>query len=196
MATENLSRRQQYTVKILQETYIDMLKEKTSGSISVVELCGAAEVNRTTFYRYFTDIEDLKSYMISDLFNQIFSPLNALPTDASHSSQKRILQALNATIKNRKLCRHLLSESHTDLAEQSLEKNITVIRDTILSTGCTEADADLCYGYICGGLARLWITWIDSDFKTPKEKVALMIEEFIMGFYNLMSNGFILKNPG
>ena len=190
----NLTRRQLYTVHAMQETYIDLLKKKTANAITIVELCEQADINRTTFYRYYKDLDDLAEHMTEDFFRQIFSILKARPAPGV-SAQKQIMQALNATLKNRKLCSHLLSDSHSDLAEKALEENLTLIKATILSTGCTPEEADLCYSYFCGGLARLWVNWINSNFKTPKEKVAMMIEEMILRFYEMLENGFLLREP-
>lgn len=194
MPEEKLTRRQLYTVHILQETYIDLLKKKPAHEISIVELCEQADINRTTFYRYYKDLDDLGEKMTEELFQQIFSILNAAPQPGV-SAQKQILQALNATLKNRKLCRHLLSDSHSDLAEKILEENLTLIKATVLSTGCTPEEGDLCYSYLCGGLARLWVNWINSNFKTPKEKVALIIEEIIVRYYEMLEGGFLLREP-
>ena len=194
MPEEKLTRRQLYTVHMLQETYIDLLKKKPAHEISIVELCEQADINRTTFYRYYKDLDDLGEKMTEELFQQIFSILNAAPQPGV-SAQKQILQALNATLKNRKLCRHLLSDSHSDLAEKSLEENLTLIKATVLSTGCTPEEGKLCYNYLCGGLARLWVSWINSNFKTPKEKVALMIEEIIVRYYEMLEGGFLLREP-
>ena len=194
MPEEKLTRRQLYTVHILQETYIDLLKKKPAHEISIVELCEQADINRTTFYRYYKDLDDLGEKMTEELFQQIFSILNAAPQPGV-SAQKQILQALNATLKNRKLCRHLLSDSHSDLAEKILEENLTLIKATVLSTGCTPEEGDLFYSYLCGGLARLWVNWINSNFKTPKEKVALIIEEIIVRYYEMLEGGFLLREP-
>ena len=194
MTEEKLTRRQLYTVHILQETYIDLLKKKPAHEISIVELCEQADINRTTFYRYYKDLDDLGEKMTEELFQQIFSILNAAPQPGV-SAQKQILQALNATLKNRKLCRHLLSDSHSDLAEKILEENLTLIKATVLSTGCTPEEGDLFYSYLCGGLARLWVNWINSNFKTPKEKVALIIEEIIVRYYEMLEGGFLLREP-
>lgn len=194
MPDEKLTRRQLYTVHTLQETYIDLLKKKPAHEISIVELCEQADINRTTFYRYYQDLDDLAEKMTEELFQQIFSILNAAPQPGM-SAQKQILQALNATLRNRKLCHHLLSESHSDLAEKILEENLTLMKATVLSTGCTPEEGDLIYSYLCGGLARLWVNWINSNFKTPKEKVALMIEEIIVRYYEMLEGGFLLKEP-
>ena len=96
-------------------------------------------------------------------------------------------------MKNKRLLRHLLGDSRSNLAERLLEEKMTLLRDSVLGTGCTEDEADLCYSYLCGSLARLWVRWIASGCKVPKEKVALTIEEILNWYYSIMSSGFITR---
>lgn len=191
METNKLTRRQKYTVRVIQEAYLELVEEKPASEITITELCEQADVNRTTFYRYYKDLEDLGDQMSLDLFGQIFAVLAEEQREGT--AREQITKALNATLKNRKLCRHLLLDSHSDTAERALEEHLTLLLDTILSTGCTKAEAQLCYGYICGGLARLWISWIAGNFKTPKAKVAIIVEALINSYYEALSSGFILK---
>lgn len=195
MEKQKLTRRQQYTVNMLREAYSDLLLELPADKITIVQICERADINRTTFYRYYTDIEDLRDQAIEELFKQIFDVLNFHSESGLGSAQDKILKALNVTVKNRKLCRHLLCENQTNLAERVLEENLHVFKHTILSTGCSEAEAQLCYSYLCGGLAKLWVNWIESDFAVPKKKVALTIEQIIQSYFTLLENGFILQQP-
>lgn len=72
MEDKKRTRRQQMTIRMLREAYVDLVKEMDPKDITIVRLCSAADVNRTTFYRYFEDIEDFSADMAKDLFDQIF----------------------------------------------------------------------------------------------------------------------------
>ena len=47
------------TKKKLTNTLLALIKEKRLQDITVLELCKRANINRTTFYKYYKDIEDL-----------------------------------------------------------------------------------------------------------------------------------------
>lgn len=47
---------QQYTRKLIQETFINLLDEKPLSKITVKEIVTACEINRNTFYYYYDDI--------------------------------------------------------------------------------------------------------------------------------------------
>ena len=203
MARNETSRQRQYTTKALQDAYLELMKEVPADKISIVQLCERADVNRTTFYRHYLSIADLREKLIENFFQQIFEVLGDHPLSEAliensgtpHIARRQCMRALNATIRNRNLCKQLLCEEHTDLAMKALEENLLIFQATIRSTGCTEAEGDLCYSYICGGLANLWTHWIASDFAAPKEKVAQIMETIITDYYGMLSNGFLLQAP-
>ena len=60
-------RRIAMTKRMLKDALIDMLREKDIYHISIRELCEKADVNRTTFYKYYGSQFDLLSDMENDL---------------------------------------------------------------------------------------------------------------------------------
>ena len=52
-------RKTRYTKMVLQDSLIELLKEKPISKITIKELCEKADINRTTFYAHYTDQYDL-----------------------------------------------------------------------------------------------------------------------------------------
>ena len=125
MPEGELTRRQKVTIRMLQEAYVDLLEQHKAEEISIVMLCQEADVNRTTFYRYFLDLEDFRTKTVESLFSEIFAILGKAE-EKQTSSRKKILYALNVTMKNKRLLRHLLSDSRSNLAERLLEEKMTL----------------------------------------------------------------------
>lgn len=192
MEKKKLTRRQQITIQMLREAYVDLLKEVEAKDINIVRLCEAADVNRTTFYRYYLDLDEFVSAMSTELFYQIFSVLD-LAEAKGVNSRKKILQALNITIRNKKLFQHLLRDSHSGFVEKAMEEKLTLIKASVMGTGCTEGQGEICYSYLCGGLAGIWAKWVAQNCNTPKEQVAQIIEQFIISYYNTLSTGFLTE---
>ena len=189
---KEMSRRQRMTIRLLEEAYLELLDEE--GEVTVAALCDRADVNRTTFYRYFSDMEAFTEEMRSALFSKFFSLLDGIELDtpafSRDLSRRKILEALQITEKNEKLCRILLVDGSSDLAVRSLEEHLTLLRDTARA-GCGEEEADLCYAAVCGAIARLWVRWIDGRFSVPKEKMVLLIEGILLRFYDLVGSGIL-----
>ena len=190
---KEMSRRQRMTIRLLEEAYLELLDEESE--VTVAALCDRADVNRTTFYRYFSDMEAFTEEMRSALFSKFFSLLDGIELDtpafSRDLSRRKILEALEITEKNEKLCRVLLVDGSSDLAVRSLEEHLTLLRDTARA-GCGEEEADLCYAAVCGAIARLWVRWIDGRFSVPKEKMVLLIEGILLRFYDLVGSGIFI----
>ena len=189
---KEMSRRQRMTIRLLEEAYLELLDEGTETTVAAV--CDRADVNRTTFYRYFTDMDDFAEQTRSALFSKFFSLLDGIELDtpafSRDLSRRKILEALQITEKNEKLCRILLVDGSSDLAVRSLEEHLTLLRDTARA-GCGAEEADLCYAAVCGAIARLWVRWIDGRFSVPKEKMVLLIEGILLRFYDLVGSGIL-----
>ena len=51
--------RVRYTVHMIQNVFLELLKEKPVAKITVKEICEHAEINRSTFYKHYQDVYDL-----------------------------------------------------------------------------------------------------------------------------------------
>lgn len=52
---EKESRRVQMTKRLLNDSMLELLKEKPPEKLTVSEICRSADVNRSTYYKYYTD---------------------------------------------------------------------------------------------------------------------------------------------
>lgn len=59
MSEMKMDRRTRYTRMVLQDSLIELMKEKPISKITIKELCEKADINRSTFYAHFTDQYDL-----------------------------------------------------------------------------------------------------------------------------------------
>ncbi|GIO36509.1 MULTISPECIES: TetR/AcrR family transcriptional regulator [Paenibacillus] len=54
-----LDRKKRYTRMVLQDSLIELMREKPINKITIKELCERADINRTTFYAHYSDQYDL-----------------------------------------------------------------------------------------------------------------------------------------
>lgn len=67
----SLDARVRYTRMILEQSFLELLREKPVSKITVTELCEKAQLNRATFYKHYLDIPDLMEKIEEDLFDKI-----------------------------------------------------------------------------------------------------------------------------
>ena len=59
------------TKKKLTNTLLLIIKEKSIQDITVLELCKRADINRTTFYKYYKDVDDLVNSIEASLISEL-----------------------------------------------------------------------------------------------------------------------------
>lgn len=78
------SKRVAITKNNIETAYLDILAEKPAGKITVKEVCSRSGVNRTTFYKYYKDAEDLGQIVRQSMFDEIEELLKeTIPPDYS-----------------------------------------------------------------------------------------------------------------
>ena len=78
---------------MLKNALMGLLKEKPIEKISVYELCAAAQINRTTFYKYYGSQYELLTDAENDYFRKLEDVLSENASDG-RNSLCRVLEAL------------------------------------------------------------------------------------------------------
>ena len=65
---EKQNQRVALTKRLLQESLLQLMKEKNIQNISVKELCEASGINRSTFYKHYVDKYALTESLCQDIF--------------------------------------------------------------------------------------------------------------------------------
>lgn len=66
-----MDKRTEYTRKMIKSAFLEALKHKDYGNISVAELCRAAEINRSTFYKHYHRIDDVLDDVLEDVVREV-----------------------------------------------------------------------------------------------------------------------------
>lgn len=77
--------RVRYTKKVIKEVFLLILKEKKLNRITVTEICSAAEINRATFYKYYSNPEDLLNQLEQERLEELRSKIDALEDKSSEN---------------------------------------------------------------------------------------------------------------
>lgn len=66
-----LDARIRYTKMVIKDAFVALLKEKPLNKVTVKEICNLAEINRATFYKYYSDPYDLLNKMEQEIMLQL-----------------------------------------------------------------------------------------------------------------------------
>lgn len=154
------NRRARYTKKVVQETVLDLLESKPINNITVTEVCKKADVNRTTFYRYYEDIYHCVDDIELDFLNSVDTPEKVEPTSALES-------LLTAFYNEKKLSNLVFVEGKTRILERmqnSMNQNGKNL-DQYQSA------------YLMSGMQSIMKIWVKNGMKeTPSELTQVIIK--------------------
>lgn len=113
--------------KLLKEALINLLTEKSIDKITIYELCQRAQINRTTFYKYYGSQYELLDDIEADTFDFIDNELRG-KTENITLQLTTILNYIRDNAKTMKV----LTEATSDKSFPEKLLNLPVIRENIL----------------------------------------------------------------
>ncbi|MCD8308721.1 MAG: TetR/AcrR family transcriptional regulator [Clostridia bacterium] len=158
-----INQRVKLTRRLLKEALVDILQETPFNKVTISEICARAEINRTTFYKHYSDEFDLYYDIENDALQLLQNNLSEYKTNA-------VEVILTALCDNRKLA-YILFNSNVDPDLPEKIFSLQVISDMIKKAYNPQpCDYDKLYSFICNGGYAIVKNWINSDFYcSPKE---------------------------
>jgi len=160
MVTTKQNRRAQYSRQMIEATVLKLLETKPVTMISVTEVCQQADVNRTTFYRHYTDIPQCLESIELDF-------LNSYPFDKHASPMTNVEGILTAFYQQPQLSNLVFVEGKTKLLER--------MRMTTPENVPTANSYQMIY--IWGGVKDIIRYWVKQGMpETPKELTRIIFD--------------------
>ncbi len=173
--------RVQYTRKVIENSFLKLLKEKPVSRITVTELCSDAGINRATFYKHYPDIQAL----LESLENQILDRLKALWDEIPKGDiQQMILQMLRYTKEYGDRYFALASENgdpdfFAKMFLQSYQNAYPMLEKQVKSL--PPERLELAYRFLSHGCGSILTGWYQKGMKTPPEELARLIADLSGG---------------
>ncbi|MDE7454088.1 MAG: TetR family transcriptional regulator C-terminal domain-containing protein [Clostridia bacterium] len=168
------NRRVRMTKRCMKDALLELLENAPLNKISVTDVCIAADVNRSTFYSYYNDIDELLTEIETEVLEQI--PVNVNPEDIDYEGNflDKLEIFFNYIQSNEKIFRILMIKSgehgfNTKVTSFILEhyKNATLIDNELLSRyGCI---------YCISGVIGMVKEWIQDRFPINYKQFAKLV---------------------
>lgn len=156
--------RKRYTLNVIKQALLSLLKEKKIENITVREICQMAEINRTTFYRNY----DNQYALLESLQNNILKEIKTAITKQKPNPNELYLLMLDLIYQNRDEWLILMSEN----ADPRITRKITHFISDYFNVSDKSGDGKMKYRYILSGSAGLLEYWIGSGMKESPETMA------------------------
>lgn len=171
---KKLDLRIQKTYIALEEAFTKLLEKKPFESITTNELCDAAMIRRTTFYKHFEDKYDYFSFFISNLINRSRNnvPIEILKEDPLKYTELRLKEHLSFFKEHKKIVKNMNNSNMLTFFLLSVQKQIdNEIRTILMETGDYEPSPELDFTiYIYSGALLSSMGWLLEHPDTFSEK--------------------------
>lgn len=166
---------------IVYETY-QLLYKNYFDVITVQQICEAAKINRSTFYRYFEDKYDLLYYLAQYIGSLLKSRVNELDTDSFVEAFVSYFE------KNKAVFRHLFTSAKSvDIYQELIEVHSKLMydescaKDDELSLKIRESEHPkmLC-DFMSAGLIEVLKKWINNDYEDDAEELFYFFKNTIL----------------
>lgn len=165
MANKKDNQRVKITKKIIRDTLVDMIGEMSINKITVSSLCKRAEINRSTFYNYYSDIYDLLKKMEDEIFTEIKEDIkkHELDENRSFADAKHMLEK----IKENKKLYSILAENYNDKEFfkkiKDIGKSICISKWKHMNPKLEDKYLEALYIVYSNGYFNLMLEWLNGN---------------------------------
>ena len=170
-------RRVTMTRRLLKDALTDILRTEDIYHVSIRELCQRADVNRTTFYKYYGNQFDLLADMENDLLEFLVSTIR------EHAANPvKIIETI---------CEYL--ESHLEFGRLIVNNNVDplfpqrlfaqeILRESVMRNYGSMPDEtaqEYLFNSVIYGAYRIICLWINKDQRESPEEIAQLLIRLI-----------------
>lgn len=177
-AQKQENQRTRLTKRLLRENLLELLREKPVEYITVKELCECAELNRSTFYAYYTDVPALHQEMGGELADALLEHIHAINQGDGIDTEPMLTYIRD----NRELFHLLVYREKYLNANQPVQRQIIQGYFNIapeLQLPCEQEERAYFLEYLYMGGSAVIHRWVQNDCDLPPQQVARLIDGMI-----------------
>lgn len=171
------NRRVTMTKQLLKDALVSLLEKNDIYNISIRELCEVADVNRSTFYKYYGSQFDL----LADMENDLIHTVNQAVEDNPAQPEKIVLTICKYIEEEIDLCR-LLVNNNVDPAfpERMFSQAIMIQNEIFRRLGNSEGtETEYIFNFLTFGCYQALRVWINKENRESPEEFAKIIDRII-----------------
>lgn len=180
------NRRVKMTKRMIKDALLDLLEREPLSKISVTDLCKLADVNRATFYAYYSDTQALLREIEDDAMESFPVPENAKSYYTAEDLMRSHAEFFRAIRENAKVFRVLMVRTDGDDFTQRV---IAFLMEKYYRHSEGDKSLLIRYEYVfatygCIGLLK---EWVRTDFPISAHKFAEIVVQMCIKATDIQS---------
>ena len=163
-------RRVRMTKMLLKQSLIEIMREKSIHEISIKDICGGADINRSTFYRHYNTQYELYDEVLDDITKDI-GEIYISCSGEDYTAQNFLTEILKYIEENRDTFIVILS-GHGNV---SMGETFNRFTSRFIDTENSSELRVYIVQFIAAGMTSLIWTWLNKENRRSAEDVALII---------------------
>jgi AcrR family transcriptional regulator len=164
--------RVRYTKKVIQESFLKLIKEKPINKITVKSICELSEINRATFYKYYKDPIDLLDQIETEL---ILAMRKFIETGNNENITQTLIRVLDAIKQNGELYMSLTSENGDSTFINRVIYDSYLIKKSSLNEllpNLSHQHQEWLYYFMSEGFTSVVLSWVRNGMQEEPIEVA------------------------
>ncbi len=173
------------TKKAIYEALVELMQKKKLNSITVTELAAAANINRKTFYTYYSTVNDVLDEGINELISSLKDLMFAMSEDYNMLSPQTLFAFLNTIMSDADIVRDLFASDNGSMLFNRLQKALqeTLLReltDNDIKMNVPPEQYPLISNFVAGGMVSVYYEWITNPNGTSLDEMARTLTTLII----------------
>ena len=170
-------RRVKRTKKALRDCLFQLLDEKTVEEITVKELTAMADINRSTFYFYYKDIDD----MIMQIQNEIYAIFerdvirSATQFITREDFVQYLVRFLTFCKEREKICKFVMSSDPKNNLSKRIKSGLMMCIPDTKKVFAEDDPKRYLTDYAVAGFWQLILQWMYDGMKIPPNEMAVFL---------------------
>jgi AcrR family transcriptional regulator len=174
MEEKKMDRRVKYSLMVIKDSFIKLLKQRPISKITIKEICDDADVNRATFYAHYSDQYDLLHQIEQELIDGINQYLNGHDLNNISEAPVEMLEKILEYIKVNSELFHLLLNSNGDIQFQQ-EVTKIIGKQHFSSMATDQENSEYMFLFFASGAIGVILKWLEDGMKKPVREMAGLI---------------------
>ena len=162
------------TKKLLKQSLIELMKDKSIHTIKIKEICEKADINRSTFYKHYNSPYGLYDEIFEDVGNKISALLKNRDQN-SGSYSDLIESALKYAESEREMFLVILSGNGC----MSVGEMLSNIVDKFIDKSQASPLSRYCIQFVSAGITNILWIWLNEEKRRSAHEVAVVISALI-----------------
>lgn len=173
------------TKRAIYEALVELMQKKKLNSITVTELAAAANINRKTFYTYYSTVNDVLDEVINELISSLKDLMYTMSEDYNMLSPQTLFAFLNTIMSDVDIVRALFTSDNGNMLFNKLQKALqeTLLKELIdndIKMNIPHEQYPLISSFVAGGMIYVYYEWITNPNGTSLDEMARTLTTLII----------------